>query len=94
MYSKKLLLLLAFISGAFAQQREIGFLGGGGFLNGAPVRGAAASVTAGFTPGPAAGLLLGQDLYSHWSGEIRYLFEVRNARLRSSATEAFTPTGR
>jgi hypothetical protein len=86
-YSKQLLLLLAFISGAFAQQREVGFLGGGGFLNGLTVQGAAAPVTAGFSPGPIAGFLVGQDLYSHWSGEIRYFFEVRDARLRSNTTQ-------
>lgn len=88
MYSKRLLLFIAMVLGARAQQREIGILGGGGFLNGAPVEGTATSVTASFSPGPAAGVLIGHDLYSHWSGEIRYLFEERDARLRSSGTAA------
>jgi hypothetical protein len=87
-HSKRFLLFLAMALWGHAQQREIGVLGGGGFLNGAPVEGAAASVTASFSPGPAAGVLIGQDLYSYWSGEIRYLFEQRDARLRSSATAA------
>lgn len=88
MFSKMLILISAMTLVASAQQREIGLLGGGGFLTGAPVQGAAAPVTAGFIPGPAAGVLLGHDLYSHWSGEIRYLFEIRDSRLRSGNTEA------
>ncbi|MBZ5617569.1 MAG: hypothetical protein LAQ69_02370 [Acidobacteriia bacterium] len=88
MYSKRLLLLFAIVLGARAQQHEIGILGGGGFLNSTPVEGAAASVTASFSPGPVAGVLIGHDLYSHWSGEIRYLFEERDARLQSSGTRA------
>jgi hypothetical protein len=87
-YSKRFLLLFAMVLGSRAQQREIGILGGGGFLNGVPVEGAEASVTASFSPGPAAGVLIGQDLYSRWSGEIRYLFEQRDARLRSSGAAA------
>ena len=78
-------LLLAFMAALAceAQTREIGILGGGGFLTGSPVSGAAASVTAGFSPGLAAGAFIGQDLYPRLSGEIRYLFEQRDPRLQS-----------
>jgi hypothetical protein len=62
------------IGAAGAQQREIGILGGGGFLNGVPVQG--------------AGVLIGQDRYSRWSGEIRYLFEQRDLRITSGGTTA------
>jgi hypothetical protein len=92
-YSKSLLLLIAvdfiaLVPGARAQQREAGILGGGGFMNGSALRGASTPVTAGFSPGPAVGVLIGHDLYSHWSGEIRYVFEEQDARLRSSGITA------
>jgi len=70
-----------------AQQREFGMLAGGSFLNGLPLHGVSA-VTAGFAPGPTAGALIGHDLYSRWSGEIRYLFEIQDARLRSPGAAA------
>jgi len=88
MSSKRLVLLSLVALGCGAQQREFGLLGGGGYLPGSSLSGAAASVTAGFRPGPAAGLLIGHDLYSRWSGEIRYLYQQRDARLRSGATTA------
>lgn len=88
MYWMKLFLLFAMIGAAPAQQREIGILGGGGFLNGVPLQGAPGSASAGFRSGPAAGILIGQDRYSHWSAEIRYLFEQRNVRITSSGTTA------
>jgi hypothetical protein len=87
-YSKRLLFLIAIVLGARAQQREVGILGGGGFANGTPIGGAATAVTAGFSPGPAVGVLIGHDLYSHWSGEIRYVFEERDARLQSPGAAA------
>lgn len=82
-----LLFLFASCLQAYDQQREFGMLAGASFLNGLPLQGAGA-VTAGFTPGPTAGVLMGHDLYSRWSGEIRYLFEIQDARLRSPATAA------
>ena len=83
---RAVLLFLA-IWTAQAQQREIGILGGGGFSNHAGIQGATGA-SAGFAPGPAVGVLIGQDLYSRWSGEIRYLLELRDAHLRSSGTTA------
>jgi hypothetical protein len=76
------------IGAVHAQNREIGVLGGGAFLPGVPVQGAPVSVSAGRGPGPAAGAFFGQDLYSHFSGEIRYLFELRNLRLESGGASA------
>ena len=80
--------LLLAIGAVHAQNREIGVLGGGAFLPGVPVQGAPVPVSAGLGPGAAAGAFFGQDLYSHWSGEIRYLFELRNLRLSSGGTAA------
>jgi len=79
------------LSALRAQQFEIGVLGGGAFLNGISVNGPAAHVTAGFSQGPAAGILFGHNRYSRWSGEIRYMFEQRDPRLVSgSATANFS----
>jgi len=69
---------------ALGQQREIGFLGGGGFLKGLPVQDTSLPVTAGFQAGPAVGFLIGHDLYSRWSGEIRYVFEHQNLKLTAA----------
>jgi hypothetical protein len=80
--------LLLAIGAVHAQNREIGVLGGGAFLPGVPVQGAPVSVSAGLGPGAVAGAFFGQDLYSHWSGEIRYLFELRNLRLASGSASA------
>ncbi len=55
---------------------------------GLPIQGAPADTSAGFQPGAAGGVLLGQDLYNHWSGEIRYLFELRNPRVSSAGQTA------
>jgi hypothetical protein len=78
--------LLLAIGAVHAQNREVGVLGGGAFLPGVSVQGAPAPVSAGLEPGAVAGAFFGQDLYSHWSGEIRYLFELRNLRFSSGGT--------
>ncbi|HEY2014825.1 MAG TPA: hypothetical protein VGH38_15060, partial [Bryobacteraceae bacterium] len=75
------MLFLAWIPVAEAQQFEIGVLGGGGFLRGSAMGGAQTGVSAGFSPGPAAGILIGQNRYTLWSGEMRYLFEQRDPRI-------------
>lgn len=87
-YSTKALLFFVLLGAAEAQQFEIGVLGGAGFLNGNSVGGAPVPVSAGFSPGPAAGILFGHDRYARWSGEIRYLFEQRGPRLSSGRTTA------
>ncbi len=84
----KYLVPLLVVTGLAAQQREIGFLGGGGFAGSVAVQGASAGVSAGFGAGPSAGVLIGHDLYSYWSGEIRYLAGFREARLRSGSMVA------
>ena len=84
----RVLLIFVLLGAARAQQFEIGALGGGGFLNGIPIRGTPASVSAGFSPGPAAGILIGHNRYARWSGEIRYLFEERDPRLTAGSSSA------
>jgi len=67
----------------FAQQWEFGGLGGGGFLSNVNVSAPSGSATAGFAPGMAAGAFVGQSLYSHLGGEIRYEYLQNNLRLQS-----------
>jgi hypothetical protein len=85
-YLIRFLLFCSLITSVQAQPRDIGLLGGGGWLNSVSIRGGLATPTAGFSPGITAGAVLGQDLYEHWSGEIRYLFEERDARLKNGST--------
>jgi len=82
------ILVLSLVGVVGAQPREIGFLGGGGVSNGLPVGGAPLAATAGFGTGPTFGILVGQDLYSHWSGEIRYGFERREFKVTSGGASA------
>jgi len=63
-------------------------MGGAAFLRGVPIDGAPSDTSAGFAPGVVGGVLLGQDLYDHWGGEIRYLFEQRDPRVSSGGTSA------
>jgi hypothetical protein len=85
---KRIVWLLLAICTAYAQNLEIGVLGGGGFLPGVPVEGASSPVSAGFQSGPVLGALFAQDMYSRWSGEIRYSFEFENLRLSSGGDSA------
>jgi len=78
-------LFLILAPAALAQQWEFGGLAGGGFLPNHTVGGSTPAVSAGFNFGPAVGLTITQDLYPRVSGEIRYLFEQSNARLRSGS---------
>jgi hypothetical protein len=73
---------------AHAQTHEIGVMGGGGFLPGVPVTGAPSSVSAGFQSGPVVGASFTQNMYSHLSGEISYIYEQRNLRLSSGSDSA------
>jgi hypothetical protein len=73
----------------FAQQWELGGVGGGGFLNSVPVTGpAAGSATAGFQTGAAFGGFLGYNSYRHVGGELRYGYLQSNLRLQSGGTKA------
>ena len=78
MYRNLIVCLLLAVGAVRAQTHEIGVIGGAAFARGLPIQGAPADTSAGFQPGVVGGFLLGQDLYSHWGGDIRYLFEQRN----------------
>lgn len=84
----KTFLILAFALCGFAQQWELGGIGGVGFLNNVNVSSPAGSATAGFAPGVAAGAFFGQNLNAHWSGEIRYEFFDSSLKLSGAGSSA------
>src|SRR5271154_3810418 len=81
------LLLLAPAAG-FAQKWEFGADGGVGLLNDVAVTSPSGSATAGFAPGFTAGAFFGENLYPHFSGEIRYEYMQSNLRLASAGQTA------
>jgi len=87
-YRNLLICLVVAAGAAQAQSFEIGVIGGVAVSRSIPIGGAPADTSAGFQPGAAVGFLLSQDLYSHFSGEIRYLFEQRDLRVASGGQTA------
>src|SRR3954451_3817534 len=73
---------------SFAQQWEIGGSAGGSFLPSVSVSSPRGSASAGFQPGLSAGFFLGQNLYKHLSGEIRYTFLQSDLKLTSGGPTA------
>lgn len=73
---------------ATAQQWEFGGMAGAGFLNHVNATSSIGSATAGFENGVVAGVYVGQNLYPHLSGELRYAFLQSNLRLQSGGTTA------
>src|SRR5208283_5263799 len=82
------LFLSALASSCFGQQWEFGGMGGAGFLSNVNVTSPSGSATAGFQTGGAFGGFFGQNLYPHWSGEIRYLYLMNDLHINSNGTNA------
>jgi hypothetical protein len=82
------LMFLTAAAAAFAQQWEFGGAAGGSFLPGVPVSGSMGSATAGFQTGFTGGVFVGQNLYRHITGEIRYNFLQSDLKLASGGTTA------
>jgi hypothetical protein len=82
------LFLAAAAASCFGQQWEFGGMGGGGFLSNVNVSGPAGSATAGFQTGGAVGGFFGQNLYPHWSGELRYMYLQNDLHIESNGTNA------
>jgi hypothetical protein len=87
-YRNLLVCFVLAVAAAQAQTPEIGITGGVAVSRNIPIGGAPADTSGGFQPGAAVGFLLSQDLYSHFSGEIRYLFEQRDLSLASGGQTA------
>ena len=78
---------LAFASACMAQEHEweVGAAGGFGFMRNATVTNSTGSVSAGFDNRFAAGGVIGQDLYQHFAGEIRYTFRDNDLVLKGAS---------
>ncbi len=68
-------------SAAFAQNWEVGALGGFGFTNDLTYKSGSASATAGLTNSGAVGAFGGEDTFNYVSGEARYLYDFSDLRL-------------
>lgn len=73
---------------SFAQQWEFGGMGGAGFLSNVNVSAPAGSATAGFASGAAVGGFVGQNLYTHLSGELHYMYLQNDLHISSAGTNA------
>ena len=82
------LFLAALAASCFGQQWEFGGMGGAGFLSNVNVSSPSGSATAGFQTGGAVGAFVGQNLYAHWSGELRYAYLQNDLHIRSGGANA------
>ena len=82
------LFLAVLAASCFAQQWEFGGAGGAGFLNNVNVSSPAGSATAGFESGGAFGGFVGENLYPHWSGELRYMYLQGDVHIQSNGANA------
>jgi hypothetical protein len=73
---------------AFAQKYEFGVAGGGSFYQSHTVTNPKGDASAGFENGWAASVAVGNNMYSHVGGEIRYTYLHNNAKLTSGSTKA------
>jgi hypothetical protein len=88
-YRTSLLLLIAAIAlPAFAQRWELGVGAGAGIYSSQTATARNQTASAGFEPGAAASVYLGQNLYRKWGGEIRYTWQQNEMKLQSGATKA------
>src|ERR1051326_1401761 len=85
---KTTLLILACSLACFGQHWEIGATAGAGFVPGKAITSSSGAATAGFQPGASFGVFVGQNLYHHLSGEVRYGFMQSNLRLQSGGQTA------
>jgi Outer membrane protein beta-barrel domain len=83
---KTILTIAAAAAGCAAQQWEFGGSAGAGFLNTVSVATPLAAATAGFQTGYSFGAYLGQNLHSHFSGELHYAYLQSNLKLASGGT--------
>jgi hypothetical protein len=77
---------LVFATACLGQEREweVGGAVGFGYLRNTTINNPAGSATIGFDNHVAAGAVIGQDLYQHFSGEVRYTFRDGDLVLKSA----------
>src|SRR5215813_1956099 len=73
-------LVLAYSCSCIAEDWEIGVLGGFGWYRNATIKNSVisnppVSGEIGFQSRPTVGVVVAEDLYRHWGGEIRWLFQ-------------------
>lgn len=88
MVKQSILMLFCFMFACLAQNWEVGGGAGGGFYNTLPATSFAGQAAAGIARGPAFTAYLGQRLYPHLSGEIRYAYGAGDLTLGSAGAEA------
>jgi hypothetical protein len=85
---RTILLAAGLAAVSFAQQWEFGGVAGGGFLNTTSVNNSLGAATAGFQSGAAFGGYIGNNLYKHIGGELRYSYLQSDLKLSSSGQTA------
>ncbi len=83
-----LAVLFALVPQAEAQRFEFGGGAGGSFYKNATVSSGAGDAKAGFGPGFAATVYVGQNLYDRLSGEVRYSYAHNGMKLKGDAAQA------
>lgn len=73
---------------AFAQKYEFALAGGGSFYQSHTVTNPKGDASAGFENGWAGSVAVGNNMYQHVGGEIRYTYLHNDAKLRSGSTKA------
>jgi hypothetical protein len=73
---------------SFAQQWEFGGVAGGGFLNHVNATNSLGAATAGFSSGAVFGGYIGNNLYKHLGGELRYTYLQSDLKLSSAGQTA------
>lgn len=76
------------VTPAFAQKFEFGVAGGGSFYNSRQITNGSNSADAGFANGWAASVNIGNNMYSHVGGEIRYTYLNNDAQLSGNGGKA------
>jgi len=73
---------------AFAQKYEFAFAGGGSFYQSHTVTNPKGDASAGFGNGWAASVAVGNNMYSHLGGELRYTYLHNDSKLSSGSAKA------
>jgi len=81
-------LLAAAAACCFGQQWEFGGMGGAGFLSNVNVSSPVGPASTGFQSGAALGGFVGQNLYPHLSGELRYAYLQSDLHIASGGANA------
>jgi len=82
---KLTVLFFCLTAGAFAQQWNLGVLGGFAYAPTLTVTNGSATASSGFRNGPVLGAFFGEDNAGHWGGEVRYLYRGSDLTLTSGS---------